>query len=169
MNTGADGGCRSRQHNTLNKKYQPAVTHANQSSLTFDFTHEFDEETDTKIKESFRSFLTLSEPSAQDTANDIARQFRVGQHYPGGYVDQVEDIFICVSKFIPADHIAQDRLIDLVKKIQELAPLTDRPRWQAFLADNGKMSIVEAFYGRSLDLNINEILMSSRRTGIGES
>lgn len=145
------------------------MTHANQSSLTFDFNHEFDEETDTKIKESIRSLLTSSEQSAQDTANDIARQFRVGQHYPGGYVDQVGDTVIYVSKWIPADHIVQDWLIDLVKEVRELPPQTNRPRWQSFLADNGIMSIVEAFYGRFLNLSSDKILIVSRRTGSGES
>lgn len=145
------------------------MTHGNQFGLTFDFAHDFDEETDTQIKESIHSFLTSSRHSAQDTANDIARQFRVGQHYPQGYVDQVEDTVIYVSKLIPADHIVQDRLIDLVKEIRELPPQTNRPFWQAFFADNGKMSIVEAFYGRSLDLSIDKILIVSRRTGIGES
>ena len=143
------------------------MTHANQSSLTLNFDHEFDEDVDKTVKESIRSFLISSHYSAQDITHDIDRQFKVGQHYPGGYVDQVEDIFIFVSKFIPADHAAQDRLVDLVKEIRKLTPQIDRPSWESFLADNGKMSIVEAFYGKYSSLNADTILTYPRRTGSG--
>ena len=105
----------------------PVMTHANQSSLTLNFDHEFDEDVDKTVKESIRSFLISSHYSAQDITHDIDRQFKVGQHYPGGYVDQVEDTFIFVSKVIPADHAAQDRLVDLVKEIRELTSQIDRP------------------------------------------
>lgn len=110
--------------------------------LTLDLTHEWDDEADTKIKTSIQSFLTGSTNCAHEVANDISLAVRP-EHNLGGFRDQVEDICIYTSKYLPANHVVQDRLVEIVKGVRELPQCEGQPQWRCIFQD-GCFMLIEA-------------------------
>jgi len=111
--------------------------------LDLDLTHKWDDEADTKIKRSIYCFLTQSTTiSTQEVANDIASSFKP-EHNIGGFRDGVEDICIYTSKYLPANHISQDRLIEVIKAVRELPQQEQQPQWQSIF-QSGSYLLIEA-------------------------
>lgn len=115
--------------------------------LVFNVPHKFDEELDTHIKSCINSYLTGSTDSAQDVALEMHRKFDKNESFAKGYADMMEDILIFMSKYVPFDHPAQPRLIEIAKAVRELPRQADEPPWSEFLSSCGKMSLIEAYYG----------------------
>ena len=111
--------------------------------LGTDLTHKWDDETDTKIKASILSFLFQSSTkSAQEIASEIAQAFKP-EHNISGFRDGVEDICIYTSKFLPANHTSQDRLIPIIEALRELPQGDGQPRWQGIF-QTGSYLLIEA-------------------------
>ena len=119
--------------------------------LNLDLAHKWDDEADSKIKTSILSFLPHSTTrSAQDVANEISLAFK-SEHNIGGFLDEVEDICIYTSKYLPANHISQERLIEIVKAIRELPHSEEQPQWQNIFR-TGSYMLIEAT-GKSITQN----------------
>jgi hypothetical protein len=119
--------------------------------LNLDLAHKWDDEADSKIKTSILSFLPHSTTrSAQDAANEISLAFKP-EHNIGGFLDEVEDICIYTSKYLPANHISQERLIEIVKAIRELPHSEEQPQWQNIFR-TGSYMLIEAT-GKSITQN----------------
>jgi len=111
--------------------------------LDLDLTHKWDDEADTKIKTSIHCFLTQSTTiSAQEVANEIASSFQP-EHNIGGFRDEVEDICIYTSKYLPANHVSQDRLVEIIKALRELPQQDQQPQWQSIF-QSGSYLLIEA-------------------------
>jgi hypothetical protein len=119
--------------------------------LTLNLTHKWDDESGTTIKTSILSFLAPSAPkSAQEVALDISLAFKP-EHNIDGFRDEVEDICIYTSKYLPANHVAQDRLVEIVEAVREVPECAGQPRWR-YIFQTGSYLLVEA-YGKG---NLNE-------------
>jgi hypothetical protein len=113
-------------------------------SLDINLTHKYDDEADTTIKTSILSFLLPSTPkSAQEVALDISLALKP-EHNIDGFRDEVEDICIYTSKYLPANHVAQDKLVEIVEAVRELPECVGQPRWRDLL-QTGSYSLVEAY------------------------
>lgn len=111
--------------------------------LDLDLTHKWDDEADTKIKRSIHSFLTQSTTtSAQEVANEIASSFKP-EHNIGGFRDEVEVICIYTSKYLPSNHISQDRLVEIIKALRELPQQEQQPQWR-YIFQTGSYVLIEA-------------------------
>jgi hypothetical protein len=111
--------------------------------LSLDLTHKWDDEADSKLKTSILSFLRSSATtSAHVVANEISLAFKP-EHNIGGFLDEVEDICIYTSKNLPANHISQDRLVEIVKAIRELPQCAEQPQWQN-ISCTGSYMLIEA-------------------------
>lgn len=111
--------------------------------LSLNLTHEWDDEVDTKIKASISSSLVhSSQISAREVANDISSAFKSGGN-AGGFRDEVEDICIYTSKNLPANHISQDRLVEIVKALRQLPHGSGQPQWQ-YIFQTGSYLLIEA-------------------------
>jgi hypothetical protein len=111
--------------------------------LNLNLAHKWDDEADSKIKTSILSILPHSTTrSAHEVANDISLAFKP-EHNIGGFLDEVEDICICTSKYLPANHVSQDRLVEIVKRIRELPQCAEKPQWQNFFC-TGSYMLIEA-------------------------
>lgn len=118
---------------------EPIDTYA----LDLDLTHEWDDETDTKIKASLRTFMTQGTTiSAQEVANEIASAFK-SEHNISGFRDGVEDICIYTSKFLPANHVSQDRLVAIIQALRELPQQDQQPQWWSIF-QTGSYLLIEA-------------------------
>jgi hypothetical protein len=112
-------------------------------ALNLDLAHEWDDEADTKIKASILSFLVHSSTtSAHEVANDITSAFKSGQNVDG-FRDEVEEICIYTSKCLPANHVSQDRLVEIVKALRELPQRAEQPQWQKIFR-TGSYLLIEA-------------------------
>jgi hypothetical protein len=111
--------------------------------LTLNLTHKWDDEADTTIKTSILSFLTSTKTSAYEVALDISLAFKP-EHNIDGFRDEVEDICIYTSKFLPANHVAQDKLVEIVEAVRGLPECVGQPQWR-YLLQTGSYSLVEAF------------------------
>lgn len=111
--------------------------------LDLDLTHKWDDEADTEIKTSIQSFLTRSTTiSAQEVANEVAQAFKP-EHNISGFRDEVEDICIYTSKFLPANHVSQDRLIEIINALRELPQCDGQPEWRNVF-QSGSYLLIEA-------------------------
>jgi hypothetical protein len=111
--------------------------------LKLDLTHKWDDEADSKIKTSILSFLTQFSPkSAHEVAKEISLAFQP-EHNIDGFRDEVEDICIYTSKYLPANHISQDRLVEIVEALRELPQCDGPPQWQ-YIFQTGSYMLVEA-------------------------
>lgn len=110
--------------------------------LNLDLTHEWDDEADTKIKTSIQSFPIGSTNWAQEVANDISLAVKP-EHNLGGFRDEVEDICIYTSKYLPANHVSQDRLVEIVEAIRELPQSEGQPQWR-YIFQDGCYMLIEA-------------------------
>ncbi|KAK6000691.1 hypothetical protein QM012_003416 [Aureobasidium pullulans] len=88
--------------------------------LTLDLNHEWNDETDTAIKASISSFLLQSTNSAYQVALDISLAVKP-EHNINGFRDEVDGICIYVSKYLPANHVAQDRLVEVIEAVKGLS------------------------------------------------
>jgi hypothetical protein len=119
---------------------EPLETHP----LNLNLTHKYDDEADTTIKTSILSFLAPSTPkSAQEVALDISLAFKP-EHNIDGFRDEVEDICIYTSKFLPANHVSQDKLVEIVEAVRELPGCVGQPQWR-YILQTGSYLLVEAF------------------------
>lgn len=111
--------------------------------LTIDLAHKWDDEVDSKIKTSILSFLPHSTTkSGQSVANETSLAFKP-EHNIGGFLDEVQDICIYTSKYLPANHVSQDRLVEIVKAIRELPEREEQPQWRNIFG-TGSYMLVEA-------------------------
>jgi hypothetical protein len=111
--------------------------------LDLDLAHKWDDEADSKIKTSILSFLTQFSPkSAHEVAKEISLAF-TPEHNIDGFRDEVEDICIYTSKYLPANHISQDRLVAIVEALRELPQCDGHPQWQ-YIFQTGSYMLVEA-------------------------
>jgi hypothetical protein len=111
--------------------------------LTLDLAHKWDDEADSKIKTSIISFLTrFSSKPAHEVAVEVSRAFKA-EHNIDGFRDGVEDIFIYTSKYLPANHISQDRLVEIVQALRKLPHVNGHPQWQ-YIFQSGSYMLVEA-------------------------
>jgi hypothetical protein len=117
--------------------------------LPLNLTHKWDDEADTTIKTSILSFLTPSTPTiAHEVALDISQAFKP-EHNIDGFLDEVEDICIYTSKYLPANHVAQDKLVEIVEAVRELPECVGQPQWR-YLLQTGSYLLVEAYGERSV-------------------
>ena len=134
--------------------------------LDLDLTHKWDDEADTKIKRSIHCFLTQSTTiSAQEVANEIASSFQP-EHNIGGFRDGVEDICIYTSRYLPANHISQDRLIEIIKALRELPQQEQQPQWR-YIFQTGSYLLIEAEGKKAMNRPTSKPLLtdSSWKTG----
>jgi hypothetical protein len=111
--------------------------------LDLDLAHKWDDEADSKIKTNIISFLTqLSPKSAHDVAKEISLAFQP-EHNIDGFHDGVEDVFIYTSKYLPANHISQDRVVEVVEALRQLPQRAGHPQWQ-YIFQTGSYMLVEA-------------------------
>lgn len=108
--------------------------------LALDLAHEWDDETDRKIKASILSFLNHSARSAHEVATDISSALKPEDNV-GGYRDEVEEICVHVSKHLPANHVSQDRLVEVVEALRELPQNAGQPQWRHLFQDGSSMLI----------------------------
>jgi hypothetical protein len=111
--------------------------------LNLDLTHKWDDEADTKIKVSILSFL---DPSTTKSAHEVAEEISLAfgpEHNVDGFRDEVEDICIYTSKYLPANHTSQDRLIEIVEALREFPQQAGHPQWQ-YIFQTGSYMLVEA-------------------------
>lgn len=108
--------------------------------LTLDLTHECDDEADTNIKTSIVSFLTHYTKSPHEVAHNITLAVKP-EHNLEGFRNEVEDICIYTSKFLPANHVAQDRLVEIVQAVREVPQAAGQPLWQYIFQDGCSMLI----------------------------
>ena len=88
-------------------------------------------------------FLTQSTTiNAHEVANEISLAFQP-DHNIDGFRDQVEDIFIYTSKYLSANHISQDRLVEIVEALRELPQRAGHPQWR-YIFQSGSYMLVEA-------------------------
>lgn len=137
--------------------------------LDLDLTHKWDDEADTKIKASIQSFLIQSTTtSAQKVANEIASSFQP-EHNIGGFRDEVEDICIYTSKYLPANHVSQERLVEIIKALRELPQRDQQPEWRNIF-QTGSYLLIEAegkqfSEPKVMEKSTNKILfLENRRT-----
>jgi hypothetical protein len=118
----------------------------NTSPLLLDLSHEWDDETDSAIKSAISCFLTsdttLISTTAQETANKITLAFEP-EHNIDGFRDGVEDICIYISRFLPANHISQDRLVQVIQALRDIAHRDAQPHWSGIF-QTSCYSLVEA-------------------------
>jgi hypothetical protein len=111
--------------------------------LDIDLAHKWDDEADSKIKTSILSFLTQFSPRfAHEVANDISLAFQP-EHNIDGFRDEVEDIFIYTSKYLPANHVSQDRLVEIVQALRKLPQCDGHPQL-VYIFQNGSYMLLEA-------------------------
>jgi hypothetical protein len=111
--------------------------------LEIDLAHKWDDEADNKIKTSILSFLTQFSPkSAHEVAKEISLTFQP-EHNNDGFRDEIEDICVYTSKYLPANHISQDRLVEIIEALRGLPQQNGQPAWR-YIFQTGSYMLVEA-------------------------
>lgn len=93
-----------------------------------------------EIKASILSFLNSSTKSAHEVATNINLASK-----PAGNIsefrDEVGEICIYTSKYLPANHVSQDKLAEVVQAMRELPHKDGQPEFRYIFQDGCSMLI----------------------------